>query len=232
MRTLLLLLATSVVSMSYAQDFKKHFKSYTSLVVSRGIDARLVNSESKDLIITVHGITADDIIVENRNNELRIKVATKAIWQEMQDNHWWVRVEVPYETLSAAEALTGAKISARETVRMESLDLAASMGGEIDLTIEARELYLDASMGGLVELEGTVESLDVTASMGSEADLDGLVAKYVKAKSTMGSEMRVNATEEFDGRATMGGYIKVSGNPDRFYENTNMGGDISGDRNN
>ena len=73
---------------------------------------------------------------------------------------------------------------------------------------------------------------DVTASMGSEADLEGLVAKYVKAKSTMGSEIRINATEEFDGRATMGGYIKVSGNPDRFYENTSMGGDISGERNN
>lgn len=218
--------------MSYAQDSKKHFKSYTSLVVSRGVDARLVKSASKDLIISVHGITADDIIVENKNNELHIKVATKAIWQDMQDNHWWVRVEVPYETLTAAEALTGAKISASETVRMEALDLAVSMGGEIDLTIEARELYLDASMGGLAELEGTVESLDVTASMGSEADLDGLIAKYVKAKSTMGSEMRIHATEEFDGRATMGGYIKVSGDPERFYENTSMGGDISGDRNN
>ena len=232
MRTLLFLLATSVASMSYAQDFKKHFTKYNSLVVSRGIDARLVKSTSKDLIITVQGITADDIIVENKNNELHIKVATKALWQEMQDNHWWVRVEVPYETLTAAEAITGAKLSARETIRVESLDLAVSMGGEIQLTIEARELYLDASMGGLVELEGSVESLDVTASMGSEADLDELVAKYVKAKSTMGSGMRINATEEFDGRATMGGYIKVTGNPDRFYENTSMGGDISSDRSN
>ena len=232
MRALLILLATSVVSMAYAQDFKKHFKSYNSLVVSRGIDARLVKSESKDLIITVHGITADDIIVENRNNELIIKVASKAIWQEMQDNHWWARVEVPYENLTAAEALTGAKISARETIRVESLDLAVSMGGEIELSIEARELYLDASMGGLAELEGSVESLDVTSSMGSEVDLDRLMAKYVKAKSTMGSEISLNATLEFDGRATMGGYIIVSGDPDRFYENTSMGGDISGHKNN
>ena len=111
MRTLLFLIATSLASMSYAQDFKKHFTNYNSLVVSRGIDARLVKSNSKDLKFTVHGISPEDVIVENRNNELRIKVATKAIWQEMQDNHWWVRVDVPYESLVAVEATTGAQIS-------------------------------------------------------------------------------------------------------------------------
>ena len=227
MRTLLFLVATSFASLSYAQDFKKHFKSYTTLVVSRGIDARLVKSESKDLSFTIHGIDPEDVIVENSGNELSIKVATKAIWQEMQDNHWWVRVDVPYETLMVAEALTGAKISSKESIITKTLDLSVSMGGEMELNIEVKELYMDASMGGLAELEGSAESLDVTASMGSEVDLDNLTAKYVKAKSTMGSDVRINATLEFDGRAFMGGYIKVSGDPDRFYENTSMGGDIS-----
>ena len=230
MRSILILLATSLVSFSYAQDFKKHFNSYTSLVVSRGVDARLVKSDSKDLSFTIHGISPEDVIVENSGNELRIKVATKAIWQEMQDNHWWVRVEVPYESLMTAEALTGAKISASEPIIVKSLDLSVSMGAEIDLNIEVKELYMDASMGGIAELEGTVESLDVTASMGSEVDLDNLAAKYVKAKSTMGSDMKINATLEFDGRASMGGYIEVTGDPDRFYENTSMGGDISSNK--
>ena len=230
MRSILILLATSLVSFSYAQDFKKHFNSYTSLVVSRGVDARLVKSDSKDLSFTIHGISPEDVIVENSGNELRIKVATKAIWQEMQDNHWWVRVEVPYETLMTAEALTGAKISASEPIIVKSLDLSVSMGAEIELNIEVKELYMDASMGGIAELEGTVESLDVTASMGSEVDLDNLAAKYVKAKSTMGSDMKINATLEFDGRASMGGYIEVTGDPDRFYENTSMGGDISSNK--
>ena len=230
MRSILILLATSLVSFSYAQDFKKHFNSYTSLVVSRGVDARLVKSDSKDLSFTIHGISPEDVIVENSGNELRIKVATKAIWQEMQDNHWWVRVEVPYESLMTAEALTGAKISASEPIIVKSLDLSVSMGAEIELNIEVKELYMDASMGGIAELEGTVESLDVTASMGSEVDLDNLAAKYVKAKSTMGSDMKINATLEFDGRASMGGYIEVTGDPDRFYENTSMGGDISSNK--
>jgi hypothetical protein len=227
MRILLIALATSLASVAYAQEFKKHFKSYTSLVVSRGVDARLVKSDAKDLSFTVHGIDPEDVIVENTGNELRIKVATRAIWEEMQDNHWWVRVEVPYESILVAEALSGAKISNDQPIVTKSLDLAVSMGGEIDVKIDVKDLYLDASMGGVAEIFGTVESLDVTASMGSEVDLQDLQAKYVKAKSTMGSDLRINASLEFDGKASMGGYISVTGNPDRFYENTSMGGDIS-----
>jgi Putative auto-transporter adhesin, head GIN domain len=230
MRILFIVLATCVATFSYGQEFKKHIKTYNSLIVSRGIDARLVKSDSKDLIFTSRGISPNDVIVENRNNELRIKIATKALWQEMQDNHWWVRVDVPYQTLVAVESLTGAKVSSPDPVQSESLDLAASMGGEIELIIAVKELFIDASMGGLAEVEGTAETIDATASMGSELDLEELIAKFVKAKSTMGSDMRINATEEFDGRASMGGYIRVYGKPDRFYENTNMGGDISSER--
>ncbi len=216
--------------MSYGQDFEKHIKSYNTLVVSRGVDARLVKSDSKDLKFTIHGISPNDVIVENKGDELRIKVATKAIWDEMQNNYWWVRVEVPYEGLVAAEALTGAKISAHKPILLASLDLTVSMGGQIELNLQVEELNLIANMGGIAEVEGSAESLDVAASMGSEVDLQNLVVKYVKAKSTMGSDMRINATKEFDGRASMGGYISVSGNPDRFYENASMGGDISANK--
>ena len=43
----------------------------------------------------------------------------------------------------------------------------------------------------------------------------------------MGAEIRVYAIKEFDGRANMGGYIRVSGDPVKFYESTSMGGEIS-----
>ena len=230
MRALLIVLATSIASISFGQEYKKHFSNYKSLSVSRGIDARLVKSDSKDITIEVHGITADDVIVENKGDELVIKVATKALWQDMQDNHWWARVEVPYTTLEAVIVSTGARISAKEPIISKTIDFEVSMGAELEVVVKATNLYLAASMGGIAELDGTAETLDVSASMGSEIDMHGLVAKYVKAKSSMGSEIRVQATEEFDGKASMGGYVKVSGNPNRFYENTSMGGDISSDR--
>ena len=232
MKVTFFLLATSIASISYGQDFKKHIKDYNSLVVSRGIDATIVKSDAEEISFTTHGLDPEYVIVENNGKELRIKIATKALWQEMKDNHWWVKVEVPYKNINAIEALTGARIRSDEPLKAEVLDLSSSMGAEIELELDTKELYVDASMGGVAELKGSTESLKVTASMGSEADLHLLTAKYVKAKSSMGSELLVKATEEFDGHATMGGYIKVYGDPDRFYQNTGMGGDISGGRDN
>lgn len=230
MRTLLFILASATTTVSFGQEFKKHISDYVSLTVSRGIDARLVKSDAKDITIEVYGITADDIIVENKGGELIIKVASKALWQEMKDNHWWARIEIPYTNLEALEATTGAKISTEEPIVSKTIDMAVSMGGELELNIKATKIHLSASMGGVAELEGSAESIDISASMGSEIDMHGLVAKYVKAKSSMGSDIRVYATEEFDGRANMGGYVRVSGKPNRFYENTSMGGDISSDK--
>ena len=144
---------------------------------------------------------------------MRIKVATKALWQEMEDKHWWVKVEVPYKKIKSIEVLTGARVKTNEPLKSEEIDLSSSMGAQLEFELISKDVYLDVSMGGVAELSGSAENLKVTASMGSEVDLHLLVAKYVKAKSSMGSELRVKATEEFDGHATMGGYIKVDGNP-------------------
>lgn len=232
MRILVLVVATLLSSFSYAQNFKKHFNNYTSLTVSRGIDATLVKSNSKDLTFTTHGIDPAGIIVENRGDELRIKITTKALWEEMQENHWWVRVEVPYDKLASLDATTGAKIQSAESINTDRLDVSVSMGAKMELSVKVNNLDVDASMGSSADLAGTVESLKVNANMGSVLDMDMLTATYIRAKSSMGSELKVHATKEFDGHATMGGTIDVTGNPERFYANTGMGGDIFGGDNN
>lgn len=226
MKGLFTLLLTALTVSLFAQETVK-IEPYTSLVISRGVDVRLVQSNSNEAKVEVNGIGFDDLIIENKNNELSIKVATKSLWQEMQDNHWWARIELPYQVISNLEVLTGAKLSAKEVLKGEDIDMQVSMGGEIELDLDLELLIIDASMGGLAEFTGKAKIVEINASMGSETDLRDLEAEEVNAKSTMGSEVRVQATKSFDGKAVMGGYIRVTGNPDRFYEDTSMGGEIS-----
>ena len=226
MKGLFTLLLTALTVSLFAQETVK-IEPYTSLVISRGVDVRLVQSNSNEAKVEVNGIDIDDLIIENKNNELSIKVATKSLWQEMQDNHWWARIELPYQVISNLEVLTGAKLSAKEVLKGEDIDMQVSMGGEIELDLDLELLIIDASMGGLAEFTGKAKIVEINASMGSETDLRDLEAEEVNAKSTMGSEVRVQATKSFDGKAVMGGYIRVTGNPDRFYEDTSMGGEIS-----
>jgi len=229
MKALFTLLLTAVAVSVFAQK-PVDIEPYTSLVISRGVDVRLVKSNSNVAKVEVNGIDFDDLIIENKDNELTIKVATKSLWQEMQDNYWWARIELPYNVITNLEVLTGAKLSAKEVFKGEDIDMQVSMGGEIELDIDLELLIIDASMGGLAEFTGKAKIVEINASMGSETDLRELEAEEVNAKSTMGSEVRVHATKSFDGKAVMGGYIRVTGNPERFYQDTSMGGEISSEK--
>src|SRR5210317_1838488 len=92
------LLLAGLTTFGYSQEVRRKVDSFSSLIVSRGVDVRLVKSTSDEIIIRTNGIEPEDVITENRGDELVIKIATKSLWQEMQDNYWWARIEVPYQS--------------------------------------------------------------------------------------------------------------------------------------
>ena len=226
MKTIFTLLLLGMASLLYGQEEVRTIDSYSSLIISRGVDVRLVKSNSNQIKITTNGIDPDYVVTESRGDELIIKIATKSLWQEMQDNYWWARIELPYRMIDNMEVSTGAKLSSDEVFVGDFLDVQTSMGGELELDVKLSELIIDSSMGAVADLTGSATEIELSASMGAVIDLGDLKGVAVKAKSSMGAEIKVHATEEFNGRANMGGYIRVSGDPDKFYESTSMGGEI------
>ena len=226
MKAIATVLMVCLAGIASAQETTRNIENYTSLIISRGVDVKLVKSSAQEARIKTNGIDPEDVVIENRGDELVIKVASKSLWIEMQDNHWWARVELPYKSINNIEVSTGAKLISEELFTGDLLDVQVSMGGEIELEVKLNELIIDSSMGAIAEFKGSTIKAELSASMGAEIDLDETAAEAVYAKSSMGSEIKVNATKVFDGRANMGGEIKVYGNPDKFYESTSMGGEI------
>ena len=227
MRVLLSFVALMLASSIQAQQFTQSISRFDKLTVSRGVQATLIESEDQTLEFQTFGIDRDDVVIENDNGSLEIKISSKALWERMQDNDWWIRVKIPYQRLELIEASTGATVFSRNTIKADMLDLEATMGAEMDLHLEVKSLFLQGSMGSVVELAGIAEEFDVVTNMGAEIDAGDLECLHVNAKANMGGTMTVNCTEDFYGKANMGGYIRVIGNPTRFRENTTMGGDIS-----
>lgn len=226
MKAIYTLIILGFTTLVFGQEEVRTIDSYSSLIVSRGVDVKLVKSNSNEVKIITNGIHPDEVITESRGDELVIKVATKSLWQEMQDNHWKARVELPYRTIDNMEISTGARISSDELFSGDLLDIQNSMGGELDMEVKLNHLIIDCSMGAVSELTGAAEKIELSASMGAEIDLGELEGGAVRAKSSMGADIKVYAKKEFDGRANMGGYIRVSGDPAKFYESTSMGGEI------
>lgn len=227
MRVLLSFVALMLASSIQAQQFTQSISRFDKLTVSRGVQATLIESEDQTLEFQTFGIDRDDVVIENDNGSLEIKISSKALWERMQDNDWWIRVKIPYQRLELIEASTGATVFSRNTIKADMLDLEATMGAEMDLHLEVKSLFLQGSMGSVVELAGIAEEFDVVTNMGAEIDAGDLECLHVNAKANMGGTMTVNCTEDFFGKANMGGYIRVIGNPTRFRENVTMGGDVS-----
>ncbi|MCB0505123.1 MAG: DUF2807 domain-containing protein [Cyclobacteriaceae bacterium] len=224
-RLFLAVLVTASLN-SFGQTFTRHIEPFKELKVSRGVKATLVKSNSDELSFEVHGLSKDDIIVDQDRETLTIKVKTKSLWESMQERDWWVKVKVPYQEINSIDASTGAEVNALNALKSEDLYLDTSMGAVIDLEVETGHLTIDTSMGAVTELEGKTSSLNVDASMGSVVKAYELEAKYVRAEASMGTSVKLYCTEEFDGSASMGAEITVKGKPKKWFENESMGGDI------
>jgi len=226
MKKILLIIFIVSSFSSFSQTFTRHLDQFEELIVARGVQATLIKSNSDELSFEVHGLSKDDIIVDQDRGVLTIKVRTKSLWEAMQENDWWVRVTIPYQNLVAIDASTGAEITAKNTIETDDLLIDVSMGATVNLEIKANRLSVDSTMGGVVNLQGNTQNLNVDVSMGAIIKAAELESKYVKVKSSMGSVVSVYCTSEFDGSASMGAQINVKGNPKKWFENTSMGGEI------
>lgn len=223
------LLSTLLILTSFnsiGQTFKVELEPFDALEVSRGIEAILVYSDTKELSFEVKGVDKSDIVIDQSRSKLSIKVKSKALWETMQENSWYVKVIIPYQHISEIDASTGATVESDTLIKSETLYLDSHMGAVIDLEVNANKLIVDATMGAICKLRGRSKTVNVDANMGSIVRAFELNSKYSNVESSMGAIVSVTCEYEFDGSASMGGEIKVKGNPEKSYERENMGGYI------
>ncbi len=223
MKHLLSALFVLLALTSIGQTFKKDLKPFIELKIARGIEATLVHSDAKELSFDVKGISKNDIIIEQDNNRLYIKVKTKALWQSMEEFDWWVKVTIPYQTLEIIDLTTGARVKSDGVIESNNLFIKNKMGAEADLELKVAKLSVDTSMGSITKLEGMAKDVNIDANMGAVVKAFDLKSKYSTVESNMGAVVSVNCDFEFDGSATMGGTIKMKGNPENVFMSETMG---------
>ncbi len=106
---------------SFGQTFKKDLKPFTELKITRGIQANLVHSDATELSFEVKGVNKSDVIIEQDNNRLYIKVKSKALWETMQERSWWVKVTIPYQKIETIDISTGARIESDGVLEADNL---------------------------------------------------------------------------------------------------------------
>lgn len=196
-------------------------EDFTNIEVSQGIDLILTQSDTKSI-----EVEADDNILEHVETSISSGVLT--IKMEKNVSTKSIRkVTVSIPIIEALSSSSGATITNNGTIKSNSLDLDASSGSEIDLSIEAENLISESSSGSEINLKGKALKLEANSSSGSEINASELLANEITAGSSSGSSIQVHPIVSLNAKASSGSTIKYFNLPKEVKKTSSSGGSIS-----
>ncbi len=121
------------------------------------------------------------------------------------------------------------RLDATVRITMPELEsVAAARGAELSATgVSAISFEIAAAMGAEVRVSGTCRSLDAAAAMGATVRADELRCETADVAASMGGSAQVYASQSYEGAASMGGTINISGEGASRGHSTAMGGTIN-----
>jgi len=196
-------------------------EDFTNIEVSQGIDLVITQSDTKSI-----EVEADDNIIEHIETSISSGVLTIKMDKNVRTKSSR-KVKVSLPIIEALSSSSGASIINNGILKSVSLDLDASSGSEIDLSVEAENLISESSSGSEINLKGKALNLEVNSSSGSEINASELLANEVKAGSSSGSSIEVHPIVSLDAKASSGSDIKYFNLPKNVTKSSSSGGSIS-----
>jgi hypothetical protein len=196
-------------------------EDFTNIEVSQGIDLIVTQSDTKSI-----EVEADDNIIEHIETTISSGVLTIKMDKNVRTKSARkVRVSLP--VIEALSSSSGATISNNDVIKISSLDLDASSGSEIDLSLEVENLISESSSGSEITLKGKALKLEAKSSSGSEINASELLANNVIAGTSSGSSVDVHPIMSLDAKASSGSSIKYFNMPTTITKNSSSGGTIT-----
>ena len=200
---------------------RKISNDFTSIKVSRGLHVFITKSDHTSLQVEADENLHDLITTEVKNGTLTITTTKNIRWASAKNIHLSV------ENINEILASSGAEVISENTLITNKFRIDASSGAEVKLHVKVKDLVCETSSGAMIRLDGKVNDLSVSSSSGSNINALELDSRNCEAQASSGSGIKVNVSDDFDGRASSGAHIKYSGNPKIVKRNKSSGGSVS-----
>jgi hypothetical protein len=206
------LLATGSFSAAAAADSQERpVGAFSKIVVRGGIDVYLTQSDQPRLKIEVENYDLDDVVTEVVGDELQLSLKHATGFSLFGDRN--ARAYLDFVELTSITASGGSDIKSETPLRLESLEIQANGGSDIDIEVDAASLDFTLFGGSDLRVRGDVESLTLDASGGSDVLARSLNAEQVRARVSGGSDAIIRASRAVEIDARGGSDVVVYGNP-------------------
>ena len=194
--------------------------SFEEIEVSHGIDVYLTMGSDEDLRIEAPEDLLEYLVTDVKGKKLSIYFDRSFTW----DSDTKVYVEADHiEKISTSG---GSDVKGENRLKTKHLELKASGGSDIYLTVKTNNLEVETSGGADIILDGETERFKASSSGGSDIKAFDLVVQRAHLEASGGSDIKVTVEEEIDARASGGSDIEYRGNPSVVDTNTSSSGDI------
>jgi hypothetical protein len=187
-------------------------KSFSSIGVSNGIDLYLTQGTSESVTIKGNADLIKDVIVEQNGTSINIKYKEGINWGRLFKNES-IKVYITFKTLTGLAASGGSDVYTQNSLKLDQLNIAASGGSDLKLTLNCKELKLTISGGSDAELKGSGENMILTASGGSDIDAFGYQVNNARILTSGGCDANVYVNKALEVMASGGSDLNYKGNP-------------------
>jgi len=220
MKTLTKLFVLLITTTIFAQNsIEKEVGEFSTLKVYDLIDVELIKSDHNKAEIT--GINANDVIINNKNGTLKIKMSIDEIFDGNN-----IKVKLYYTAFDVIDVNEGAKVHSKDDIKQFEVDLKAQEGGIINVPVNVTYTNVKTVTGGIVTSSGKSKSQDISVSTGGEYHGENLKTNTTEVSIKAGGEAYVNASKLVNIKIRAGGDVFVYGNPETVNESKALGGRV------
>lgn len=196
------------------QDFKK-------IEASNGIKVIVEQSDNKSITVETDDNLQQHIITKIENGVLKI---------ESDENYNATEtpiVKVKMPVTNGLSTSSGSEITSSGTLISENMDVEASSGSQINITVEADAIKIESTSGSSIEVGGKALKAETSSSSGSTIDAKNLMANEVISQTTSGSSTDVYPILKLEAKASSGSNISYHKIPKTVSKEESSGGSVS-----
>ncbi|MGB5699477.1 head GIN domain-containing protein [Muriicola sp.] len=221
-RLVLLLFIWAGVVATRAQEGKvsQNLSSFKELKVFDGLSVNLIRSDKNQAVIT--GANTSKVAIVNTDGVLKIRMEIGKIFSGYR-----TFIDLYYtQDLVVIDVNEDARITTKEALKQDVVELKAQEGGEISIQAQVEQLLIKSVTGGVINASGTSDNQDVQINTGGVYKGKDLKTKFTTVNVNAGSSAEIYATSYVKVSVKAGGTVFVYGDPDKMEEKTVFGGKI------
>lgn len=221
-RLVLLLFIWAGVVATQAQEGKvsQNLSSFKELKVFDGLSVNLIRSDKNQAVIT--GANTSKVAIVNTDGVLKIRMEIGKIFSGYR-----TFIDLYYtQDLVVIDVNEDARITTKEALKQDVVELKAQEGGEISIQAQVEQLLIKSVTGGVINASGTSDNQDVQINTGGVYKGKDLKTKFTTVNVNAGSSAEIYATSYVKVSVKAGGTVFVYGDPDKMEEKTVFGGKI------